>query len=235
MLADNPDAVGPLTAFVDLLAASLAWPAKDAADAAPTDADSAPTSSEAPARRPTGDPRRDWIPILGRSAAGVPAFWASADEAEGVTALADLVARHAGRAGRSAQPAVAADETGRGPVPAQIITLPAGDEDDLVEFVAAESLKQRHPDAFAVRIDGDSMAPDIRHGDIAVCSASLGPADGRAALVQLAGQIGVTCKIFRRDGSTVHLVPVNEQYPPQSFDADQVVWARRLLARVRTG
>jgi SOS-response transcriptional repressor LexA len=51
--------------------------------------------------------------------------------------------------------------------------------------------------------------------------------------VQLAGQIGVTCKLFRREGDTVHLVPINEQLSPQSFASDQLVWALRVFVRVR--
>ena len=109
------------------------------------------------------------------------------------------------------------------------------DAENVAEFVVAGSLKRRFSDAFAVRIDGDSMAPEIRHGDVVICSASGEAAEGRAALVQLDGQIGVTCKILRHQGDTVHLVPVSEQYPPQAFPAESVRWARRVLARVRPG
>ena len=55
----------------------------------------------------------------------------------------------------------------------------------------------------------------------------------RRAMVQLSGQIGVTCKVFRRAGDTVHLIPINEQYAPQSFGDETIVWARRVLARIR--
>lgn len=220
LLADHPRTAEPLAAFVDLLAASMAWPDKQAA----------------PAARPAGepaDPQRDWIPILGRSAAAVPAFWSEGD-GDGVTALAELVRRHAGSAAREVTAAAAADDAGRPAGDAQIISLSAPDAEGASEFVVAGTLKRRCPDAFAVRIDGDSMAPDIRHGDVVICSASQGPAEGKAALVQLDGQIGVTCKIYRQSARAVHLVPINDQYPPQAFDAEQVVWARRVLARVRT-
>lgn len=236
LLGDHPDAAGPLTAFVDILAESLSWPAKAAKRQAgektktETKAETVVTADET--TEPCG-PERDWIPILGRSAAGVPHFWADASQADGITVLSDLADRYAGRSAGRVVPAVVGDESGQGDQSAQIITMTDPGDDSPAEFVIAPAVKSRHPDAFAVRIDGDSMSPAIRHGDVVICSASTPAADGSAAVVQLAGQIGVTCKVFRRAGDMVHLIPVNEQYAPQSFAAGDVVWARRVLARIR--
>ncbi len=254
LLGDRPDASGPLMAFVDILAESLSWPAKTAKP--PFDSAHGPeivegqavqearTVEESQAKvvevaeatsESAGRAERDWIPILGRSAAGVPQFWADTDEAGGVTVLSELVDRYAGRSAGRVVPAVAGGESGEGDQPAQIITMTAPGDDAPAEFVIAGAVKSKHPDAFAVRIDGDSMSPAIRHGDVVICSASAPAADGSAAVVQLAGQIGVTCKVFRRAGDTVHLIPINEQYAPQSFGAGEVVWARQVLARIRPG
>ena len=189
-----------------------------------------------PARgEPTATPpgRRDWIPILGRSAAGVPQFWADDDDRAGLTHLDDLIARCASRDPAEVRPAVAADPAGRSAGVAQLVTLTEPDEADLVEFVVAADLKRAHPDAFALRIDGDSMSPEFRHGDVLVCSPSAPAADGRPAVVQLRSQIGVTCKLFRRAGDTIHLACVNERYEPQSFPASDCIWALRVLARIR--
>lgn len=259
LLREHPDAAAPLAAFVEILSASLAWPAKagdagaeaggESAGGAPAAGatSSAPGSVGAPAPAMpaaagvvlppvvAGGPRENWIPILGRSAAGVPAFWREGEDSSGVTLLSELVERHARRVGRQVQPASAVDSAGLAAGPVQIVSLSAPDAQNVAEFVVARELRQRHADAFAVRIDGESMSPEIRHGDIVVCAASIEAADGQAALVQLDGQIGVTCKIVRRQGQTVHLVPINEQYAPQSFPAERVVWARRVLARVRPG
>jgi SOS-response transcriptional repressor LexA/transcriptional regulator with XRE-family HTH domain len=273
LLADCPDAVGPLLAFVDLLAASLDWPAKGTlsaasapaappsgvairapvatvpnvnAVAAPNAASAAPPAGEPgapPVAKATGAvsssadgplARETWIPVLGRSAAGVAQFWAKDSDAAGVRLLSELVERHAAGA-RQIQPAQATVPSSQEALPVQIVALSDPGADNVAEFIAAGAIKGRYPDAFAVRIDGDSMSPEIRHGDLVICSPSVEPADGAAALVQLHGQIGVTCKLFRRQGQTVHLVPVNEQFPPQSFDAARVTWAKRVLARVRVG
>jgi len=222
-----PDAAGPLLAFVELLAEVHELPelarAFGQAGAPGTTADSglsfaaagdagadesAVAGGQAVATLPAEVPL---IPVLGRSAAGVPQFWA-AGEAAGVTSLADLVQRYAGRAVRTVQVGdVDTDDAGRD---VEIITL---------------------------RVDGESMAPEIRHGDLVILSPSRPAADGRAAVAQLAGQIGVTCKLFRSvspsthsgQGAAVHLVAINEQIAPVSVEADRVVWALQVLARIR--
>jgi len=242
MLADRPNAAAPLAAFVDILGASLRFPAKSAAQGGRDNraAENAePGEPEIDARAPlrmveyegAAGPAASWIPVLGRSAAGVPHFWADSDEAAGVTTLGELIARHARGTPRRVRSATAATEDQEAAV--QIITVTEPDGPEVVSFVAAAGIKAHHADAFALRIDGDSMAPDIRHGDLVVLSPSVEAADGRPAVVQLAGQIGVTCKLFRREGETVHLVPIAEHLAPQTFGAEQFSWALRVLARVR--
>ena len=243
LLKEHPAAEAPLAAFVDLLAASFGWPAKTSAvaetpaPAAPQPASEATRPELVPPERSLihasdAHPRADWIPILGRSAAGVPQFWKDA-ESPNVTLLSELVERHARKARREVLEAQAQEPAQPGPSAAQIITLRDVAADSVAEFIVAGDLKRRHPDAFAVRIDGDSMSPEIRHGDMVVCSASIQAADGQPALVQMRGQIGVTCKIMRREGQSIHLVPINETYPPQSFPLERLAWARRVLARIR--
>jgi len=284
MLAERPDAAGPLAAFLDILAQALQFPSKPAAAEAPPGAarQAGMTGPVAPAaglaegpaaisrsaraaeaeeaevarrpaapagpQAPTGAPKQEalpppadpaaakatWIPILGRSAAGVPQFWADDKEATGLTTLDELIARHA-TARPQVRPAAAWPGEGEPESSVQIVTLAGGEAAEVVEFVVAPRLKARHGDAFALRVDGDSMAPDIRHGDLVIVSPAAPAADGRPAVVQLRGQIGVTCKLFRRAGEAVHLVPINESYAPTTCPAGEVVWAFRVLARVRPG
>ena len=230
MLAESPNAAAPLAAFVELLTASLNLPADE-----PIDDDlPAPMPDEAlapPELRPS-DPRASWIPILGRSAAGLPQFWSDQDQSAGVTTLAELIQRNASNPLRRIRTATAATETDQAVV--EVITLNEPDGADVVAFIAAEGIKSMHADAFALRIDGDSMRPDIRHGDLVILSPSVHAVDGKAAVVQLNAQIGVTCKLFRRDGRTIHLVPINDELPPQTYPAADLVWAFRVLARVRS-
>jgi len=229
MLARCGDAAKPLEAFLDILEASLSLPAKAAAQTAGPQRQSRP--AEAP--QGPGEAARGWIPVLGRTAAGVPHFWSADADAQGTKMLQELIERHARRADRSSAPASAAIEQQARDCAVQIITLPAPAEGEAAEFIAASSIKARHGDAFALRIDGDSMSPEIRHGDLVVLSPSAPAADGKCAVVQLARQIGVTCKLYRREGQNAHLIPVNEAYSPQTHPAGKVVWALRVLARVR--
>jgi len=253
LLAEHPNAASALSAFLEILAEGLSFPAKPPAepdrvaraDRAPaphadTEAEAQQTPAPQPGKMPAApddqpgeDAGSHWIPILGRSAAGVPQFWDEADASAGVTTLGELIERHCGCPDRLGRSAVATEADHPGQEIVQIVTLRGQGGAEIVEFLDAPAIKSRYPDAFAVRIDGESMSPDIRHGDLVVVSLSGGAANGQPAVVQLAGQIGVTCKLFRRAGATVHLVGINDQYAPQSFPAGQVVWAFRVVARVR--
>jgi SOS-response transcriptional repressor LexA len=149
-----------------------------------------------------------------------------------VITLDELIQRNATNPLRQVRQATAATETDQATV--EVITLNEPDGADVVSFIAAEGIKAMHADAFALRIDGDSMDPDIRHGDLVILSPSAEAVDGKAAVVQLDGQIGVTCKLFRRDGRTIHLVPINDELPPQTYGDKELAWALRVLARVRS-
>ena len=104
--------------------------------------------------------------------------------------------------------------------------------DGPVEYIASSHLKQAHPDAFALRIDGESMSPEIRHRDLVVLSPSQPAAKGQSAVVQLLDSIGVTCKLYQPDGDQVHLVAINEQFPVTHTPTDHVEWAFRVLYRI---
>jgi phage repressor protein C with HTH and peptisase S24 domain len=189
----------------------------------------------------TGAPRRtplpqttaeQWLPVLGRSAAGVPRFWSETGGPPAETSLRDLIGRHVPARSKRVEPAVVESaETGQAPV--GLITLARPEPGAPSEFLSAPTMKQRWPDAFAVRIDGDSMAPDILHGDLVILSPSAPAREGEPAVVQLRDQIGVTCKIYRREADRVHLVSRNESVPPTRVPADDVEWALRVIGRVR--
>ena len=255
LLKDHPAAAEPLAAFVELLASSAErFPAKTetvpnepavARVAKPSSPAGQPVESaslgvpQALATAPAGPPASagasppeppfGWIPILGRSAAGVPHFWADQPEGDspaGLTALADLVRRLRPRQARQVVPAEAVGEDApAGPQAVQLVVLDGPLPPGTAEFVVAEDLARRYPVLFAVRIDGDSMEPEIRHGDVVILSPSRPAEPAKPTVVQLVGQIGVTCKLFRPEADEVHLIPVNERYAPQAFPAKRLVWA----------
>jgi len=224
LLADRPNAAGPLAAFLDIFSQALAFPRRK-------ESQNGQAAAAPAAQRASQSPQAAWIPVLGRTAAGLAQFWSDKDDSSGLTSLNDLIARHARPVGRQVQPAVASGERIES-AGVQLVTV-TDPREEVCEFIAAPALKAKYPDAFALRVDGDSMAPDIVHGDMVVLSLSRQAEDGRSAVVQLRGQIGVTCKIYRRQGAAVHLIPINEKYAPAAHPAAQVLWALRVLARVR--
>jgi len=234
LLDGSADAARPLAAFVELLGeAYQAFPG--AADPSRSAGSSAPmpievTGWEEPSPAPISS--SELIPVLGRSAAGVPQFWSAGDEA-GLTALSDLIDRHVASGVRGVQAAVAEDAAGRSAT--QIVTVRSDPTEGPCQFIRADAIKAQYPDAFALQVDGESMAPEIAHGDWVILSPSAPAADGRAAVVQLAGQIGVTCKLYRKSGEDIHLVPIRDELSPLTVCAEEVVWALRVLARVQPG
>ena len=178
--------------------------------------------------------RQGWIPILGRSAAGIPHFWRETGGSDGgATALADLVSRMRPRKARRVHQARAVGELAADGSTAQLVLLDAPEPPGTAEFVIAEHIARRYDVVFAVRIDGASMAPEILHGDVVILSPSCPAEQGKPAVVQLAGQIGVTCKLFRVEGDRVHLIPINESFSPTDHPLAELAWALAVIARVR--
>ncbi len=243
LLSQHPEASKPLVAFLDILAATMEFPADDSQ---PTEASQSIDDSQ-PADPPleqsacvAGEPDKDWVPVLGRSAAGVPHFWSTPEEALKVTTLGNLIDRHAasiaGQAVHNPATQSSLDDAGQGqkPQPVQLVRLPEPiTEAGTTEYVSAGAIKDKYRDAFAVWIDGDSMSPEIRHGDLVLLSPSAPAHQGRAAVVQLEGAIGVTCKLYHQSGKKVHLVPINEQFPSTTSEASQIQWSLQVLARIR--
>ena len=245
LLAEKPQAAETLAEFLDVLAGGLALNRRAAdmglarqgadegeAGAAAAGAPPFETADSTADAEATQSPRPGWIPVLGRSAAGLPAFFNPGEPTKALTTLSDLIARHAHKAAEVVNNGIAVgDEPVSGFV--QLVKVADGGAGSVDEFVVSPAMTYRYPDAFALRVDGDSMSPQIRHRDIVVLSPSAPAVDGQAAVVQLAGQIGVTCKLFRQEGDSVHLIPINEQLSPQQFAANKLMWALRVLACVR--
>lgn len=177
------------------------------------------------------------IPVLGRAAAASPQFWANLIEGEGLTDQVGAAVEQL-RAGK--WEAAEADPISGRAVRGGIALVQLAEPVDLAglsvhELVESSWISKRWPGAFALRVDGDSMQPTLEPGDLVVLSARKPAVDGEPAVVQLAGQIGVTCKIYRRAGDKVRLIPANPEYPTSVHAARDVVWALQVLARVRTG
>ncbi|MCD6395797.1 MAG: S24 family peptidase, partial [Planctomycetes bacterium] len=251
LLSSNPDLTDAVSAFLDLLAEKRGVEHNIAADAAgqpvpqPTrqTQNYHPTQNPPPAsHQPDGLAQPGWIPVLGRTAAGITHFWDQRilpSPAHAVTQLEELVGKYLGKS-------ILACENGRlnidhppqlssrqiDTTSANLIQLSGQSDADIVEFVQCRQIHDLYPDSFALRVDGESMAPRINDGDIVVASPSVPAGQGQIAIARLENQIGVTCKLIRTTQNNVHLIPINENYPPIVVEKDKLLWAQAVLCHI---
>lgn len=74
---------------------------------------------------------------------------------------------------------------------------------------------------FALKIKGDSMAPDMRQGDIVVVRSQQTAESGDIVVVQVDGD-EATCKRIQLTDDGMILQPLNPNYQPTFFSADKV-------------
>ena len=179
------------------------------------------------------------IPVVGRTAAGLPASWEKFfADAKDPQVLERLIAQTEIRAARQrGAELLAADPTGEPDRPADatalLVQLSAPTADGILEYLELPGLGPLGAGAFALRVDGDSMSPRIRDGDLVVCRRSLPPQPGQTAVVKVRGRIGVTVKLWRPEGGHVHLIPINEACDPSRLVRTDIIWACRVLWVVR--
>ena len=199
-----------------------------------------------PADRPWQDHHVDradgMIPILGRTAAGLVGTYQDLLGEKPAVTIADIAGRALGLDVRlrpagalgADDPLLAASlhELGAG---VSLVQLAEPLASGVAEFVDAPSVRSRHPAAFAVRVDGESMAPRFLHGDVVIAVAGGPVRGGQVALVQIRDRVGITLKLVRRDEDVVHLVPINERYDTERVAADAIDWMAPVLVAVRFG
>lgn len=184
-------------------------------------------------------PTRASIPIVGRTAAGILASWEEHFSApEDPDVLEHLLRQVEGASARRRGAALApADPQAEGAQPqdrtAMLTQLSSPTPDGVAEFLDLPGVGPVEPGTFALRVDGDSMAPRIRDGDLVVSRRGAGPEPGRTAIVKVRHRIGVTVKIWQPQGDRVHLIPVNESYELAVYPRSEVLWACRVLWVVR--
>ena len=84
-----------------------------------------------------------------------------------------------------------------------------------------EDIKALHPDAFTLRVTGDSMEPELSHGDYVICLPDAEIRNNDVVIVCINGEIGTVKRIrFDQDGLT--LIPRNAQYKQIHYTAEEV-------------
>lgn len=186
--------------------------------------------------------RPRWIPVLGRTAAGIVHFWDQLllpESKQAITQLEDLIEKHIGKKiVRTVDAAVSIDlqtrvlANGLKIQQANLIQVTGQSKDQIFEFVQCDEIHKLFPDSFALQIDGDSMSPKINDGNIVIISPSVAAAQGQIAVARLANQIGVTCKLIRTAKKGVHLIPINERYETKVVDKKDLLWALAVLCHI---
>jgi len=225
LLKEHPDTARAISAFIDLLREK-------------TDIETSPKSSEqSPMGRKPG-----WIPILGRTAAGIVHCWGQnniPEPAQAITKLETLVKQHTGKdiLRRDKAPVTVDVKIDKLSAPldknqVNLVRVRGDEQSQIFEFVECEQICSIFPDSFALHIDGDSMSPRINDGDIVIASPSVAASDGQVAIAHIANQIGVTCKLIRTSRQQVHLIPINERYETKVVPQKDLLWSLAVLCHI---
>lgn len=225
LISQQPDTAEAVAAFVDLLCEKKG-----------IEKDFLKTAPKSSPRKP------GWIPVLGRTAAGIVHCWNETSlpaSSEAVTKLDELVRQYTGKdiVDTSDAPVAVdfdlAELSGAvSNTQVSLVRVSGGDKGQIVEFVDCDKIATAFPDSFALHVDGDSMSPRINDGDIVIVSPSVPASDGNVAVAHIADQIGVTCKLIRTTPKGVHLVPINEKYDTKVVSHKNLLWAISVLCHV---
>jgi phage repressor protein C with HTH and peptisase S24 domain/DNA-binding XRE family transcriptional regulator len=106
--------------------------------------------------------------------------------------------------------------------------FPVGVADDYVRCPGVEDAN-----AFAIRVCGDSMEPRYREGDIIIISPAAPVRPGDDCFVRISATDESTFKrVFFDPEEQVRLQPLNERYPPQSYDRRELGALYRAVKRI---
>ncbi len=103
-------------------------------------------------------------------------------------------------------------------VPAGYPTIPG--EDYIEEYLPVPDTV-KDPQAFALRISGDSMAPRIKEGDIVIVSPNAYITSGDIVVARINNN-EVTVKKLKIQDDKVVLIPLNPNYEPLYFEKDKL-------------
>lgn len=163
--------------------------------------------------------------------------WSAADLSRASGVSSGVLSRYFNASGISAdnlyaiQKALGLDLPVRLPRPIPVISwVQAGSFADVVDLHdvgesgegdQVHSIKKTGPNAFALRVEGESMMPRYMPGDIIVIDPAVRCDNGCPCVVVLNGE--ATFKIFRETDEAVILEPTNDKYPEIIVRKDRAV------------
>lgn len=115
----------------------------------------------------------------------------------------------------------------RGKVPL-ISSVPAGDFREAIDNLHPGDCERmidvsvpvgRH--TFALRVDGDSMEPEFKHGDIVIVEPDMQAEHGDFVIAKNGGD--ATFKQLWKEGGDWYLKPLNDRYPIKALGDSQII------------
>lgn len=104
-------------------------------------------------------------------------------------------------------------------IPMEAIKMFDQDDDDSWKEIL--KMDARKGEYFGLRIHGNSMEPEIKHGDIVIVRLCDGFEDGDMVIALVNGDEGL-CKILRYRDNGISLCSLNPEYPPMIFTREQI-------------
>src|SRR5690606_27992234 len=83
--------------------------------------------------------------------------------------------------------------------------------------------------AYALQVQGDSMLPLYRNGDILIVEPSATVRKGDRVVVKTTGGEVMAKVLAARSSSTVELVSLNPEHPDRTIPASEIVWLGRII------
>jgi phage repressor protein C with HTH and peptisase S24 domain len=102
--------------------------------------------------------------------------------------------------------------------------FPAGQGWDLIELPA-----QSGEGSYALQVQGDSMLPLYRHGDMLVVQPNAAVRKGDRVVVKTSSGEVMAKVLERRTATTIDLVSLNPEHPDRRLTASDVEWLARIV------
>jgi len=96
----------------------------------------------------------------------------------------------------------------------------------VLEYMPVQTASARHPQTFALIVQGDSMEPRLSEGDRVIVFPDPSPPNRAIVVALIDGETTIKeLKIIARDARSVHiLVPANPEYPPHVMgETDRII------------
>jgi repressor LexA len=97
------------------------------------------------------------------------------------------------------------------------------------DYVTIDDVKD--PQAFALRVKGNSMSPRIEDGDTVIVSPKLEAHSGDICVVRVNGED--TLKRIKFEGNYVHLIPLNSEFEPMTVKKRDVNFAWKVVKVIK--